>query len=110
VHEFRELPADTEGFCRAGVERFGWDAVCVTLGARGCAMLAAGEYVEAGGHPVDVADTVGAGDAFAAAFMHGISSNWPAAQIAEFSNRVGALVASVHGAIPNWTLNEVVDL
>jgi len=110
VHEFTELPADTEGFCRAGVERFGWDAVCVTLGARGCAMLAAGEYVEAGGHPVDVADTVGAGDAFAAAFMHGISSNWPAAQIAEFSNRVGALVASVHGAIPNWTPNEVVDL
>jgi fructokinase len=100
VHEFTELPADTEGFCRAGVERFGWNAVCVTLGAKGCAMLAAGEYVEAAGHRVDVADTVGAGDAFAAAFMHGIASNHPAAEIAEFSNRVGALVASVHGAIP----------
>jgi sugar/nucleoside kinase (ribokinase family) len=23
VHEFTETPADTEGFCRAGVERFG---------------------------------------------------------------------------------------
>jgi fructokinase len=109
VHEFTELPADTEGFCRAGVERFGWDAVCVTLGARGCAMLAAGEYVEAKGHRVDVADSVGAGDAFAAAFMHGIVSIRPAAEIAEFSNRVGALVASVHGAIPNWTLKEVLD-
>ena len=41
VHEFTKLPADTEGFCRAGAERFGWSAVCVTLGARGCAMLAA---------------------------------------------------------------------
>jgi len=110
VHEFTEMPADTEGFCRAGVEQFGWNAVCVTLGARGCAMLAAGEYVEAEGHRVDVADTVGAGDAFAAAFMHGIISNWPAAEMAEFSNRVGALVASVHGAIPNWTVKEVVDL
>jgi fructokinase len=100
VHEFTELPADTEAFCRAGIERFGWNAVCVTLGAKGCAMLAAGEYVEAAGHRVDVADTVGAGDAFAAAFMHGIASNRPAAEIAEFSNRVGALVASVHGAIP----------
>ena len=110
IHEFTALPADTEGFCRAGLERYGWSAVCVTLGANGCAMLAGGEYVEAGGHRVDVADTVGAGDAFAAAFMHGISSNWPAAQIAEFSNRVGALVASAHGAIPNWTMEEVVDL
>jgi fructokinase len=110
IHEFTELPAETEAFCRAGVERFGWDAVCVTLGARGCAMLAAGEYVEANGHRVDVADTVGAGDAFAAAFVHGIASNRPAAEIAEFSNRVGALVASLHGAIPNWTMEEVVDL
>jgi len=110
VHAFTGLPAETEAFCRAGVEQFGWEAVCVTLGARGCAMLAAGEYVEANGHRVDVADTVGAGDAFAAAFVHGISSNRPAAEIAEFSNRVGALVASVHGAIPSWTIKEVVDL
>ena len=72
-------------------------------------MLAGGEYVEATGHPVDVADTVGAGDAFAAAFMHGLISDWPAAEIADFSNRVGALVASVHGAIPNWSVKEVVD-
>jgi fructokinase len=110
IHQFTRLPAETEGFCRAGIERYGWSAVCVTLGAKGCAMLAGGEYVEAGGHRVDVADTVGAGDAFAAAFMHGISSNWPVAQIAEFSNRVGALVASAHGAIPNWTMEEVVNL
>jgi len=73
-------------------------------------MFVAGEYVEANGHLVDVADTVGAGDAFAAAFMHGLASNRPAAEIAEFSNRVGALVASAHGAIPNWTIEEVVDL
>src|SRR6202007_2812261 len=98
VHEFAALPADTEAFCRAGVERFGWKAVCVTLGARGWAMLAAGEYVEAEGRRVDVADTVGAGDAFAAAFMQGIASYRPVAEIADFSNRVGALVASVHGA------------
>jgi fructokinase len=110
LQEFMSLPVDTERFCREGTERFGWSAVCVTLGARGCAMLVAGEYVEASGHAVNVADTVGAGDAFAAAFMHGIISNWPATEIADFSNRVGALVASVHGAIPNWTLKEVVDL
>ena len=94
------LPADFERFCRAGAARFGWQAVCVTLGARGCAMLVGDDYVEAPGVPVAVADTVGAGDAFAAAFLHGLTTGWSAPHIAEFSNRTGAMVASVPGAIP----------
>jgi len=110
VHEFTGLPADTKGFCCAGIERYGWRAVCVTLGSRGCAILAGGEYVEADGCPVDVADSVGAGDAFAAAFMHGIISNWSTPTIAGFSNRVAALVASAPGAIPDWALKRVVEL
>ena len=100
VHDWLGLPADFEGFCRAGAARFGWQATCVTLGARGCAMLVGDEYVEAPGVPVDVADTVGAGDAFAAAFVHGLVMRWSAATVAEFSNLAGAAVASVPGAIP----------
>jgi len=110
VHEFTGLPLATEAFCREGAERYGWHSVCVTLGARGCAILAHGEYVETRGLAVDVADTVGAGDAFAAAFMHGLISRWSAPEIAAFANRVGALVASRHGAIPAWTVEEAVAL
>jgi fructokinase len=110
VHEFSGLPLNTEVFCREGSARYGWQAVGVTLGDRGCAVLAGEHYVEAAVHPVDVVDTVGAGDAFAAAFMHGLSLNWPAAKIACFANRIGALVASRHGAIPDWTLEEAVKL
>lgn len=110
VHEFTGLSPEPEAFCREGTSRYGWKAVAVTLGARGCAILAGGEYAEAAGLPVVVADTVGAGDAFAAAFLHGLSSRWPAAEIAAFANRVGALVASRHGAIPDWTLREAVEL
>ena len=101
VRDWLGLPADFEGFCRAGAARFGWQATCVTLGARGCAMLVDDEYVEAPGVPVDVADTVGAGDAFAAAFVHGLIMGWSAAAVAEFSNLAGAAVASVPGAIPH---------
>ncbi len=110
VHRLTGLPLATEEFCREGAGRYGWHGVCVTLGARGCAILARGEYVEAEGHSVDVADTVGAGDAFAAAFMHGLVSRWSASEIAAFANRVGALVASRHGAIPAWTVEEAVAL
>ena len=109
VHQFSSLPSSIEGFCRDGAARYGWRAVGVTLGARGCALLAHDHYVEEEGRPVDVADTVGAGDAFAAAFMHGLSSNRPLREVAVFANRVGALVASRHGAIPDWTLEEAVN-
>ena len=84
--------------------------MCVTLGARGCAMLCGDEFVEVPGHRVEVADPVGAGDAFAAAFLHGLMSHWPVPKIAQFANRVGAVVASRHGAIPDWNLTEVVSL
>jgi fructokinase len=110
VQEFTGLPRSTETFCREGANHYNWQAVCVTLGARGCAVLAHGDYVESEGHVVDVADTVGAGDAFAAAFMHGLVSEWPVTEIAAFANRLGALVASRKGAIPAWTLEEAVAL
>lgn len=101
VSALLQLPPDPEGFCRAGASLCGWRAACVTLGARGCALLVDGDYVEAPGVPVVVADTVGAGDAFAAAFLHGMASKWPAASIAAFANRAGADVASRPGAIPS---------
>ncbi len=101
------FPADYRSFCTAGRERCGWRAACVTLGRRGCALLVGDEYVESEGCVVEVADTVGAGDAFAAAFFHGLAQCWNAAEIAAFANRVGALVASRPGAIPDWTVDEV---
>lgn len=88
-------------------ERFGWDAMAVTRGAEGCALLAGGERVEARGCKVEVADTVGSGDAFAAAFLHGLDRKWRAAEIADFANRLGALVASEAGATPAWSLEEL---
>jgi fructokinase len=95
-----------EEFCRSYSAKFGWEAVCITRGAQGCVLLIGDEYIDAPGYSVTVADTVGAGDAFAAAFVHGFGSGWPAARIADFANRVGALVASRPGAIPSWTIEE----
>jgi len=55
---------------------------------------------------VKVADTVGAGDAFSAAFVHGIGQGWDAAVTGRFANAVGALVASRPGATPEWHMDE----
>lgn len=99
--------APIERFCRDYAARFGWDAVCVTRGERGCAILKGGEYVEVRGVPVEVVDAVGAGDAFAAAFLHGLDANWTPERAGVFANRLGALVASRAGGVPDWSWNEV---
>ena len=103
---FGRASRSREDFCRVYANEFGWQSVCVTRGDKGCAMLVNGEYVEASGYAVQAQDTVGAGDAFAAAFVHGLSLQWPPAEIADFANRVAALVASRPGGTPLWTLEE----
>jgi fructokinase len=96
-----------EKFCRDYAARFQWDAVCVTLGDRGCAILNRGEYVEVSAVRVSVVDAVGAGDAFAAAFLHGLNAGWPPSKIGAFANRLGALVASRAGGVPEWSRSEL---
>jgi len=95
-----------EEFCRNYTALYKWAGVCITRGSLGCTVLMGGEYIEAPGYPVQVVDAVGAGDAFAAAFLHGLGNGWPTPDIADFANRVGALVASRRGAIPDWTISE----
>jgi fructokinase len=74
--------------------------VCVTRGNGGSLLVSAGECSEHPGFKVEVADTVGAGDAFTAALVHGYLRGTPLAQINETANRVGAWVASQSGATP----------
>ena len=81
--------------------------MCVTRGSGGCVLLTGDDFIEAPGYGVTVVDTVGAGDAFAAAFLHGLGSGWPAWQVADFANRVGALVTARAGAVPSWTMDEI---
>ena len=99
-----------EDFCQGTARRFGWEAVCITRGEAGCMLWVGDAYVEAEGYKVAVADTVGAGDAFAAAFVHGMGCGWPPREVADFANRVGALVASRPGGTPSWTIKEAAAL
>jgi fructokinase len=85
----------------------GVSAVCVTRGAAGAALWQDGEVYEVPGIPVRVADTVGSGDAFAAGLLHGLLDGLSPSAMLAFANRLGALVASRPGALPDWTLDEI---
>ncbi len=98
---------DAAAFCRDAALKFACRTVCVTLGEKGCCLLNDGRLVESAGYSVEVADTVGAGDAFTAGLLHGIDQSWPVERIADFANRIGAVVAARNGALPPWTLDEL---
>ena len=97
---------DLVSFCRQWASEYDIDTMCVTLGGEGCVIYSNGSTVTHNGFPIDVHDTVGAGDAFAAAFLHGYHSNWLLEDIARFANAAGALVASRPGATPEWTYRD----
>lgn len=96
-----------ERFCQMWSRSHGIELICVTLGERGCAVWSDNVLREFSGSPVEVIDTVGAGDAFSAAFLHGLGRGWPMEKTAGFANSLGALVAGRAGATPAWTIDDL---
>ncbi|MGA3343341.1 MAG: PfkB family carbohydrate kinase [Terracidiphilus sp.] len=74
--------------------------VAVTRGARGSLLVTRDEWHVHPGFPVQVADTIGAGDAFAAAMTHYLLRGAGLPKLNEAGNRWGAWLASQSGAMP----------
>lgn len=77
------------------------ELVCITRGGNGAIGVARTETAEVSGVPIKVVDTVGAGDAFTAALIAFRLQAWPLADTLHYANRIGALVASRAGAMPD---------
>jgi fructokinase len=108
VADFLHLPKHSmERFCSQLRRMFSLQAVCVTRGAHGCSLLLKDIFADVPGYRVTVADTIGAGDAFSAALLHGIDAGWAPGRVAEFANRLGALVACLPGGAPQWSLKQL---
>jgi fructokinase len=76
------------------------ELVCVTRGQRGSNLYSRGGTDKHPGLRVNVADTVGAGDAFAAALVHHYLRGSSLKTTNEAANQMGAWVASQPGATP----------
>jgi fructokinase len=74
--------------------------ICVTLAEEGAALWERGSLVTAPAPKVVVKDTVGAGDAFMAGLMVGLTRGTDPRQVLENACRLGAYVASHDGATP----------
>jgi fructokinase len=78
----------------------GLTLVAITRGGAGSLLVGRSEWHEHPGVPVQVADTIGAGDAFTAAMTHYLLRGAPLATLNEAGNRWGSFVASQSGAMP----------
>ena len=78
----------------------GLKLVCVTEGPSGSSLVATDGVHRHPGFPTEVADTVGAGDAFTAALIHHYLRGATLDEMNEAANRMGSWVASQVGATP----------
>lgn len=97
-------------FCQFWSLHYGGEIFCITQGSQGCTVWQNSISERYSGFPTKAIDTVGAGDAFAAGFLHGHANDWPISQTAKFANALGAIVASRAGAIPAWTVDECLQV
>ena len=73
-------------------------ALIVKRGVEGADVhLVTGEVIHAAPFPVEVYNTLGAGDAFASGFIYGILSGWEWEKAARLGNATGAIVVTRHG-------------
>lgn len=87
-------------FCK----KFDLELICVTRGSNGSLLASVNEISESAGIKIEIADTIGAGDAFTAALTHGVLRGWSLDDINQKANQTAALVASQIGAMPQITI------
>ncbi|UCH10316.1 MAG: carbohydrate kinase [Fidelibacterota bacterium] len=81
-------------------ERYALRVIALTRGERGSRLVTPDEESQHPGFEVEVADTVGAGDSFAAVLAIGLLRGWKLDQINERANHIASFVCSQNGATP----------
>ncbi|HLP14993.1 MAG TPA: carbohydrate kinase [Bacteroidota bacterium] len=108
IAEWFGLPSSEKEFCETLHSEFGCETVCITRDAHGAALWHNHSvWIEHPGFSIDVKDTVGAGDAFLAGFISRLSAGAGWNEILEYSNLMGAFVASRDGATPEFSQAEI---
>lgn len=91
------------------INRYRLKLALITLGEKGaCIMTNNGKYSYDPGYRINVIDTVGAGDACSAGFMHYYLNQHSPEESLKFGNATGALVAATKGGTQTVTKEEII--
>lgn len=108
-HELAELSSwygfgpDLEKVIKQLRDHYNLETLCVTLGPDGAALLCKNGFFRQAGFAVEVADTIGSGDAFLAGFLYKTLLGKTPQETLEFACATGAYVATKSGATPDFT-------
>ena len=86
--------------CRFLIDKYGLNLICLTKGEEGSLILNDKYCCESPAFPYEVADRVGAGDAFTAAMIVQYLKGSTLAEISEYANRLASWVTSKKGGTP----------
>ena len=98
---------DEPEFLQFLLDKFDLQLAALTLGPHGCVLATKHEVIRSGGLTIEVKDTTGCGDAFAAALTCGYLRRKSLNDVAAASNLLGAFVALFSGATPHYTLDDL---
>lgn len=107
LKEWFSLPGNDREAVERLCDRFDCSLVCITKGAEGAMMYKENLWHEHSGYPVETKDTVGAGDAFFAAFIAGLRREMKGKELLAFANAAGSLVAQNDGATPEYAISDI---
>jgi fructokinase len=91
-------------------EQFGIERTIVTMGGDGALINDGGTIHHHAGYNVQVADTIGSGDAFLAGFINNLLKDSSVKDALEFASGMGAFVATCSGACPQYEISQITDL
>jgi fructokinase len=112
VGQMLNLPhTSAAAFSKAVAEKFGTEICIVTSAENGAyARAADGTEAHSPGYSVKVADTVGSGDSFTAAFVFGLLNGLSLVECCELGNQYGAAAATKVGGMAELSAEEVARL
>jgi fructokinase len=100
VADFAGITGDLHSQLDQIISRYDLKYIVYTMGSKGSVVASPSEYSKVEAPVVQVADTVGAGDAFTAVFISGILNGYPLALVHQKATEIAALVCSRKGATP----------
>ena len=91
-------------------KKFNLSHICVTRGGDGALLWIEGQFYFNSGYPIQVKDTVGAGDSFLASLVFKLTHKVHPQEALDFACAVGALVAGSEGANPKISESDIMKM
>jgi len=105
--DYFNIQPSVNSVCEYLDERYPMDLICVTQGSKGALIYKDGKIISHHGYKVQVADSIGAGDAFLSGFIKTYLEKQPLDEVLDFACKLGAFVASKKGGTPKYEMGDL---